>query len=101
MGKLIPDEAWKAVDWSRSSVQIAADMGVCRHTVARYAKLHDKPLRDGRELWAKRQAACGAQWKAVNWSLRDCDIAREVGVSRQRVWQMRRQLGKLPGQIKE
>jgi hypothetical protein len=31
-------------------------------------------------------------WCGVNWSLRDCEIARSLGCSRQRVFQKRRQV---------
>lgn len=34
------------------------------------------------------------QWDAVDWNIRDADIARQVGVSRERVRQVRRVLGK-------
>lgn len=101
MPKIIPESVWKDVDWSLTAPQIAKQLGLKPDTVRMYAKEKRIAMVDGHEWWAKKQAACGARWKSVDWKKRDYLIARELGVSRQRVWQMRRQLGKLPGQVRE
>jgi hypothetical protein len=60
-------------------------LGISYLTARKYAGLFNYPF---------RHANCQIDWDTVDWTLRDRDIAEQVGVSRERVRQIRKKLNK-------
>jgi hypothetical protein len=70
---------------------LARAFRVAKPTVHKWAHLFDYPLSDSR-----RRAGPRERWDAVDWTRRDSQIARELGVSRERVRQVRQARGLPP-----
>jgi len=70
---------------------LARAFRAAKPTVHKWAHLFDYPLNDSR-----RRAGPRERWDAVDWTQRDSEIARELGVSRERVRQVRQSRGLPP-----
>jgi transposase len=87
--------------------QLARRLGVSILTARKWAAQFDYHLPSSRlgspRGWRKppeKRAAHNPPWVNVDWSLMDVEIARRLGVSRERVRQVRRDLGLPPSRGK-
>jgi len=83
--------------------QLAQRMGVSTPTARKYAVAFKYRLVKGKRgrprgqrKSAEKRAINNPPWVNVDWSLKDIEIAQRVGVSRERVRQVRRELGLPP-----
>jgi hypothetical protein len=74
-----------------SLIDLARKFGVSKSTAHKWAHLFGYALFDPR-----RRAGPRGCWDSVDWTHRDSHIARELGVSRERVRQVRRSRGLPP-----
>lgn len=63
---------WKALDWSKTNRQLAAETGFCLDTVRRRRKLLN-------ERKATSYPNARRDWESVDWSKRNRTMARELG----------------------
>ncbi len=86
--------AW---DWTKTNVDIAREQGVEITIVRQYRLILNKPAVD-REPTDELHVAPikDHDWDAQDWTRRDVDIARDLGVTRERVRQVRAKRGLTP-----
>lgn len=83
------------IDWTKSNAQISREVGVCAETVRATRRLLRKPSSRRRGCPKGLMPSTLKRFADVDWDMIDEAIAIEVGVSRQRVHQIRKAL-KIP-----
>ena len=85
---------WRSWDWSKSNVELAEEMGFSssfvgdiRRRVGAPKSLHFHKYR------AKFKKPNLTKWRSWDWSKQDIELAREKGLSRERIRQIRQLLG--------
>jgi hypothetical protein len=86
---------WRAVDWSKSDVELAEEMGLRSGgsigAVRRRIGAPKSPR--WHQLRAKFREPNLVKWRSWDWSKQDVVLAREAGLSRERIRQIRQLLG--------
>lgn len=78
---------WESLDWSKSVQELAQEIGCKPGTV------HSRGRKLGKKLKQFFQKPIRAEWvSSVDWNKKDIDIAKEVGLSRERIRQVRASL---------
>ena len=84
-------------DWSKGYAYVAAKNGISYETAASRARRHGAavvPQKRGRKKGTENPTIRKIHdVSAIDWSLRDVDIAKQRGVSRERIRQIRLSLG--------
>jgi len=85
---------WRAVDWSKQDVELAEEMGVSSWTIAVIRRQIGAPKSPRYyERRSKFKEPFRAKWRSWDWSKQDIELARETGLSRERIRQIRLLLG--------
>jgi hypothetical protein len=81
------------LDWNKSLEELAVSVGCCPETI------YEKGIALGKQLKRPFKTPVKQDWlKSVDWNKKDIVIAKEVGLSRERIRQVRLSL-KLPSSI--
>lgn len=84
---------WNTLDWNKSLEELAVIVGCCPETI------YEKGIALGKQLKRPFKTPEKQDWlKSVDWNKKDIVIAKEVGLSRERIRQVRLSL-KLPSSI--
>ena len=86
---------WRAVDWSKQDVELAEEMGLRSGSSIgvnrrRIGAPKSPRYRQRRSKFLEPNLA---KWRSWDWSKQDVELARETGLSRERIRQIRQLLG--------
>lgn len=85
---------FSSLDWFKTNRLLASETGFCALTVRawRYRLGHPKARWKRLPEWDEHHRR--ADWAKVDWKLQDIILSKQLGVSRERVRQVRRRLEK-------
>ena len=78
----------EGIDWNQTAAELARQLRVSPDTVRRYAG------HMGKSVAPAKPGFTGVDWSKADWSQTNSEIAQALGVTRQRVWEMRKKLEK-------
>ena len=85
---------WRALDWSKSNVELAEEMGYRNSSpISRARRLigaPQSPRYHQYRLWIAdhRKQFYLSKWRSWDWSKQDIELSRETGLSRERIRQI-------------
>jgi hypothetical protein len=85
---------WRSWDWSKPDVELAEEMGFSNSSIGIIRRRIGAPKSP---RWHQRRSKFRepylAKWRNWDWSKQDVELARETGLSRERIRQIRQLLG--------
>ncbi len=85
---------WRAVDWSKQDAELAEEMGFSNSAIGAIRRQIGAPKSPRyHKLRSKFREPYLAKWRSWDWAKQDVELARETGLSRERLRQIRRLLG--------
>ena len=90
---------WRALDWTKTNVELAEDVGYRNSSpISRARRLlgaRQSPHRYQRRacITDQRKNALLAKWRRWDWTKQDIELARETGLSKERIRRVRKFLG--------
>ena len=86
---------WRAVDWLKSNVELAEEMGYANSSyISNFRRRTGAPQSLSYHKYRpKLKGARTTTWRSWNWLKQDIELARETGLSRERIRRIRLLLG--------
>lgn len=85
---------WRSWDWSKPDVELAEDMGFSNSFIGVIRRRIGAPKSPRWHKYrSKFKEPSLAKWRSWDWSKQDVELAREKGLSRERIRQIRQLLG--------
>lgn len=85
-----------------TQAEVVKALGLPEPSVRHWIKKLGYPCKDGRDSWSDERKSQRRKfdWSTIDWSKENVEIARQYGVSRQRIHQIRNQINQSKPQTK-